>query len=276
MTQLLVVAGCSFFLKRGSAMKLIGLLLLTTAASLAISPGEYSISELTVRNIPATKPNGSAWDAMNSPADLYVVFYLRNFGNDYHQMTWGTKQNCGTSATWSSDCVLFLSQDLTDGDQSYLKFVIMDEDPDADDLVDIGMISFRALSLGSNQLTSERGSQVSFVLERCQYDVGDYDYIDTIRPEVVETIGEASRCRYLRDSDLEGLSYREIKLVRNYSYACYDRPFGVRWIREYFLDNMVGYRGNGPEDPNLNAIERENISFIQEYEHENNIPVMNN
>lgn len=132
------------------------------------------------------------------------------------------------------------------------------------------------LALGENEIVYPRGTDESFVIDNYGEDEGGFDYVDTIRPDVVESVGEASQVRRLRESDLESLSYREIKLVRNYSYACYDRPFGVRWIREFFEDNMPGYRGDGPDDPNLNAIERDNIRFIQEYESDNNIPVINN
>lgn len=274
MTQLSGVTG--FFSGRGMAVKLLGLLLVVTAASFAISEGTYSISELTVRNVPATKPDGRAWDVMNSPPDLAVLLYISNYGNNYLQNTWGTKQDCGTSATWSSTCELHFSRDLTEGEQAFLKFVVGDDDFGEPDLIEVATISFQDLRLGENEIVCPRGTEVSFVLDYCGEEEGGFDYVDTIRPGVVESVGEASRTRNLRESDLEALSYREIKLVRNYSYACYDRPFGVRWIREFFEDNMPGYRGNGPDDPNLNSIERDNISFIQEYERDNNIPVINN
>jgi hypothetical protein len=101
-----------------------------------------------------------------------------------------------------------------------------------------------------------------------------FDPINTIRPDVVSSVGATARIRLLRDSDLAQLSYREIKLVRNYIYACYDRPFAVDWINDYFLEHMSGYQGNGPSDPVLTETENENITMIQEYERINDIPVI--
>lgn|GEM_PF-6715609 len=103
-----------------------------------------------------------------------------------------------------------------------------------------------------------------------------FDSINTVRPEIVSTVGNTSRNRLLQNSDLSQLSYREIKLIRNYIYACYDRPFNVDWIRTYFLQHMDGYQGNGLSNPELTEIESNNIVFIQEYERSNNIPVINN
>ena len=101
-----------------------------------------------------------------------------------------------------------------------------------------------------------------------------FDPVNTIRPEVVSFLGNAARTRVLQDSDLTQLSYREIKLVRNYFYACYDRPFATTWIREFFSQNMSAYRGNGVSSPVLTDTENSNISIIQEYERTNNIPVI--
>jgi len=253
--------------------------LLAVAAAYALSPGMYVVSEVTVRDAPSTKADGRAWDYLNSPPDLYVELYIRNYGNDYLQKTWGTKQDCGTSATWSSTCDLELTRDLTEGEQAYLKFLIWDDDPDQPDFVDGGSISIQDLVLGYNQFDCSNGTQISFELEQGEYDrgdEGDWDYVNTIRPSMVSSIGNAARNRLLRDSDLDQLSYREIKLVRNYIYACYDRPFAVRWIRDYFLDHMDGYSGEGSSDPRLSDTESANITFIQDYESEHGIPVINN
>jgi len=254
------------------------LVLIVSCAS-ALNPDMYLVSEVTVRDAPSIKLNGSAWDYLNSPMDMIIQLYITNYGNNYLQKTWGTKQDCGTSATWSSTCDLELTRDLTQGEQAYLTFMIWDDDPDQADYVDGGSISFQDLVIGDNDIECENGTEVSFVLEEIGYDAGDassnFDYVDTIRPDVVTSMGNTARNRHLRDSDLEGLSYREIKLVRNYIYACYDRPFAVEWIRDYFLDHMDGYSGEGISDPRLTDIENDNIAFVQQYENDNDIPVIN-
>jgi len=102
-----------------------------------------------------------------------------------------------------------------------------------------------------------------------------FDYVNTIRPEVVTEVGGIGRRRLLHDSDLEDLSYREIKLVRNYFYASYNRPFSTAWIREYFEENMPGYTGRGSSNPQLTDVERDNVDRIVRYENENDIPVIN-
>jgi hypothetical protein len=254
--------------------------LLIIASASALSPGMYEVSEVTVRDAPSTKPDGSSWDYLNSPPDLIIQLYISNYGNDYLQKTWGTKQDCGTSATWSSTCDLELTSDLTEGEQAYLSFMIWDDDPDEADFVDGGSIGFQDLVTGENEIYCSYGTEISFTLEHLEYDrgddTGDFDYVNTIRPEVVSSVGNTGRNRLLRDSDLDGLSYREIKLVRNYIYACYNRPFAVEWIRDYFFDHMDGYSGEGSSDPRLTDIESANIAFVQEYESENDIPVINN
>ena len=99
-----------------------------------------------------------------------------------------------------------------------------------------------------------------------------FDPVNTIRPEVVSELAYEGRSRAIRNHELDDLSYREIKLLRNYFFAFYNRPFNTAWIRNYFEDNMSGYRGNGSSDPNLSSTERGNVTRIIDYESDNNIP----
>ena len=119
-----------------------------------------------------------------------------------------------------------------------------------------------------NSVTSSSTSTIT--LENRQ----SFDSVNTIRPDIVSSLGNSARTRILQDSDLAQLSYREIKLVRNYFYACYDRPFATTWIRDFFSLNMSGYRGNGVSNPVLTDTENSNITMIQEYERVNNIPII--
>jgi serine/threonine protein kinase len=105
--------------------------------------------------------------------------------------------------------------------------------------------------------------------------VDSFDPVDTIRPGVISALASSCRNRLIQEYELDDLSYREIKLVRNYFYAYYNRPFDVLWIREYFIENMNGYRPTGDPDPVITDIERDNIDIIMEYESVNNIPVIN-
>ncbi len=99
-----------------------------------------------------------------------------------------------------------------------------------------------------------------------------FDHVNTIRPEVISELAIDGRSRAIRNRELDELSYREIKLLRNYFFAFYNRPFNTAWIRDYFEDNMPGYRGNGLPDPNLSTTEEGNVNRIIDYESDNNIP----
>jgi len=101
-----------------------------------------------------------------------------------------------------------------------------------------------------------------------------FDSINSIRPEIVFSTGITARNRIITSANLSTLSYREIKLVRNYAYACYNRPFATAWIRDFFINNMPSYSGSGSSNPNLTNMESSNITRIQEYESANNIPVI--
>jgi len=105
--------------------------------------------------------------------------------------------------------------------------------------------------------------------------VTEFDPVEAIRPGVISSLASACRDRSVTTVELDELSYRELKLLRNYFFAYYNRPFAVQWIREYFENNMSSYSGNGSSDPSLTSIERENINRIIQYEQDNNIPVMN-
>jgi len=102
-----------------------------------------------------------------------------------------------------------------------------------------------------------------------------FDPVNTIRPDVISTLAHSCRSRLVRNSELDELSYRELKLLRNYFFAYYNRPFAVSWIRNYFEDNMSSYRGNGPSDPQLTETERENVNRVIQYEQDHDIPVIN-
>jgi hypothetical protein len=139
-------------------------LLAIASSAAALDEGFYIMSELTVRDAPSVKPDGRGWDAFGQP-DLFIQVFISNFGNDYLQKTWGTKQDCGTSATWSSTCTLTLTRDLTEGEQAYLTFQVWDDDPDAADFVDAGTISMHDLAVGDNEINCYSGTEISFILD---------------------------------------------------------------------------------------------------------------
>lgn len=94
-----------------------------------------------------------------------------------------------------------------------------------------------------------------------------FDQVNTIRPDVIESLANTGRRRLLTYSELDNLSIREVKLVRNHFYAFYNRPFNTAWIRSYYQQNLSGYRPNSSNyDPTLTDTEKDNVNLIVEYE----------
>jgi hypothetical protein len=145
------------------SMVLIALLALASSSA-ALDTGVYVVSELTVRGVPSTNSSGIDWDAWSQP-DLYVQFFITNFGNNYLQQTWGTKQDCGSSATWSSTYAVMLTNDLTDGAQAYLTFSVWDDDTYTDEFVCTGAVRIQSLLIGVNEISCGNGARISFVLD---------------------------------------------------------------------------------------------------------------
>jgi len=144
-----------------------------------------------------------------------------------------------------------------------------------------GVLSGPPDSTGTATVSHSSSNNSSSVVDDSDYEedhevAEPFDYVETIRPEVISSLANSCRNRLVRESELDELSYRELKLLRNYFFAYYDRPFAVQWIRSYFQENMPSYRGNGPSDPNLTDTERENVNRVIQYEQDHNIPVMNN
>ena len=104
--------------------------------------------------------------------------------------------------------------------------------------------------------------------------VAIFDPVNTIRPDVISSLAASCRNRLVTFRELDNLSYRELKLLRNYFFAYYNRPFAVQWIRDYFIEYMPSYRGDGSNDPELSSIERDNVNRVIQYEQDNNVPVI--
>jgi hypothetical protein len=72
--------------------------------------------------------------------------------------------------------------------------------------------------------------------------------------------------RLLRESDISGLSARELGLLRNFIYARHGRPFAAPMYRGYF--SQFGWYRADPSytDSLLNRIERENVEIVRRQE----------
>lgn len=73
--------------------------------------------------------------------------------------------------------------------------------------------------------------------------------------------------RKLTDSDLEGLTREELRIMRNSIYARHGRIFQSKDLRQYFMAQSWynGYRNEVPTNE-LNATEKYNIKFLEAYE----------
>lgn len=269
--------------------KLLSLMLVLAAVASGITTsGWYRLTDLKVDDAPSHKTNGDRWDAMAANADL-MLSLSSNMGDGASDVfTTYVLDEAGTSGRWdiSEDVPIYCASSL---DGYNLLFVLTDHDTRNHDEMDRGWVDAADLSTrGVNEVRLQRGTIVSFELTLVdEVEDGMFwgggsstsqstysDSENTIRPGIILQLAESGRTRPIESSELDGLSYREIKLLRNTFYAFYNRPFSTDWISVFFLENLPGYTGNGSSSPVLSEIEASNVNFILEYEEENEIPAL--
>lgn len=264
---------------------LLVLLIISAVASGITTSGWYRLTNLRVDDAPSHKTNGSRWDTFAAAADLQLSL-MCNMGDGAHgAFTTYVLQEAGTSGRWdiSEDVPIYCAAHL--GGEN-LHFGLTDHDARYHDEMDDGWVDAADLSTrGVNEVVLNRGTIVSFELtlieevpdgmfwgdgsSTSQSARADSDY--DVRPEVVLELAEAGRTRRIESAELDELSVREIKLLRNSFYAFYNRPFSTSWISDFFLENLTGYTGDGSSNPTLSQVEASNVSRILEYEDENDL-----
>lgn len=70
----------------------------------------------------------------------------------------------------------------------------------------------------------------------------------------------------LTDSDLAGLTSRELSIARNEIYARHGRSFKTKGLQDYFDEKDWYSRNSGYSDDMLSTVEKTNAEFISQYE----------
>lgn len=148
-----------------SKLVILALLLMLGSSAVALSgAGEYSMSDIILRNIPETKLDGHRWDPMGGAPDLFIKIYVvYENGEEVLHSTTAVKGNT-RSAIWSNSESFFASTGEPNSDDIELMFKVWDEDMSSHDFVDSGKISFSDLDTGHIQLELNYGSVLSFEL----------------------------------------------------------------------------------------------------------------
>lgn len=261
------------------------LLAITTIASGISTSGWYRLTNLSVTDAPSHKTNGNRWDTIAAAADLKLSLMCNMGDGAYDAFTTYVLEEAGTSGRWDilEDVPIYCDSYLN-GD--HLRFILIDHDARNHDEMDRGWVDAGDLSTrGVNEVYLDRGTIISFELSLVE-EVPDgmfwgggsstsqstYTEPDgNVRPQVVLQLAESGRTRRIEMSELDVLSIREIKLLRNSFYAFYNRPFTTTWISEFYEENLPGYTGSGSSNPTLSRIEASNVNYILEYEAENGI-----
>ncbi len=143
------------------------LLLVSVGTLFAVSEsGFYDLNDLLVRHAPSSKQNGSAWDPFGGAPDLFLQFFIVTDDSDEFQFPTGIKENCGTSASWSSTWEIAIRSSELESESAYLVVKVWDEDAMQSDFMDSGRISLWSLVEGENEIECTYGTDVSFYLER--------------------------------------------------------------------------------------------------------------
>ena len=70
----------------------------------------------------------------------------------------------------------------------------------------------------------------------------------------------------ITEEDIQGLSKRDLKILRNWYYARYGYKFKTADMREFF-EQMPWYEGRYSDVSNmLSDLERKNVDFIKRHE----------
>ncbi|MCK5034426.1 MAG: hypothetical protein KAS73_00920 [Candidatus Sabulitectum sp.] len=142
------------------------LLVLTASATALPGAGEYSMSDIIVRNLPAKKQNGSAWDPFGGAPDVLVAIYI-DYGDEVeHYSSTSEKENSGSSAIWSRTESFFVSAGEANREDVELLIKVWDIDSrNGNDFIDSGKISFSDLETGEVELELNYGTVITFELE---------------------------------------------------------------------------------------------------------------
>lgn len=128
--------------------------------------GYYEIEEVLIRYSPSEKQNGSAWDPFGGAPDLFLEFCIEEGDYDWVILTTGTKENSGTSASWSSEWeIAFESPLLANETDAYLRVKVWDSDTYQSDFVDSGRIAISQLVAGENTIECNFGSRITFIID---------------------------------------------------------------------------------------------------------------
>lgn len=143
------------------------LMLSILSVALASLPesGYYDIEEVLVRYAPSSKQNGSAWDPFGGAPDITLQFLVEESGDDWVIITTGTKENSGTSASWSSEWEIAFEDPLQESNSAYLVIKVWDSDTHQSDFMDSGRIALTDLVVGENTVECNYGTRVTFVID---------------------------------------------------------------------------------------------------------------
>lgn len=131
----------------------------------ALRTGVYEISNLLVRNAPATKQNGSAWDPLGGAPDILLEIFTDNGVGPSLETVTNHKENSGTSAVWSESYVISICgpEEFSGPETQSLLFKVWDSDTASPDFMDSGTIDINDIDTeGSNTVNCNYGTTISF------------------------------------------------------------------------------------------------------------------
>ena len=134
----------------------------------ALRTGVYEISNLLVRNAPATKQNGSAWDPFGGAADIQLEIYTDDGSGLVLAATTPHKENSGTSAVWSGTFIVSICgpEDFSGPETQSLFFKVWDSDTASPDFMDSGLISTEEIcTVGTKTVNCNYGTTITFDIE---------------------------------------------------------------------------------------------------------------
>jgi len=148
-------------------LKMVLIVAFLTSLATASLPesGYYGIQEVLVRYAPSSKQNGSAWDPLGGQPDINLQFLFEEDGFEWVIITTDTKENSGTSASWSSEWEIVLENPLQDSRSAFLIVKVWDSDTYQSDFMDSGRTPLADLVVGENTIECNYGARVTFVID---------------------------------------------------------------------------------------------------------------
>ncbi len=134
----------------------------------ALRTGIYEITNLLVRNAPASKQNGSAWDPFGGAPDLDIDIYSDNGSSESYECGTIEKENSGTSAIWDAPLILQICgpEDFSGPETQRLIFKVWDSDTSSPDFMDMAEIQIDDMSVDeTNTIHGNYGTTISFDIE---------------------------------------------------------------------------------------------------------------